>query len=176
MDDIKIYLGLAASMATAVGIVLAVLQLRSSQKQAQKSRDLEISLNLIETFRVRWEDRWRVVFRQIVLEFSENEKITDENLDDFLNMLNWADWLGNLIAQKHLRNKQLIFDAVGPQLKDMLRVGREKIVDDSEEHGIGYWRGLIIVGKLLNIDWVVSLERQLLSDDANSTDARTSNS
>jgi len=162
MDETTSSLQLAASMATAIGVVLAVFQLYSNQKQAQRSRDLEISLNMIETFRVRWENSWRVVFRKIASEFSENEKIKEENLDDLLNMLNWAHWLGNLIGQKHLKNKQLIFDAVGPQLKDMLRVGRAKIIDDIEKHGIKYWGGLVTIGKLLDINWVASLERQML--------------
>ena len=162
MDKTTSYLQLAAAMATAIGVVLAVFQLYLNQKQTQRSRDLEISLNMIETFRVRWENSWRVVFRKIESEFSENEKIKEENLDDLLNMLNWAHWLGNLIGQKHLKNKQLIFDAVGPQLKDMLRVGRAKITDDIEKHGIKYWGGLVTIGKLLDINWVASLERQML--------------
>ena len=155
------YIKLLAPLATAIGVVLAVLQLRSNQKQAQNSRDLEISLNLIETFRVRWENNWRVTFREINSEFSKNEKLMDDNLDEFLNMLNWADWFGNLIAHGHLKNEQLIFDAVEPQLKDMLRVGKQKIIDDSEEHGIDHWNGLITVGKILDVEWVVSLEKEM---------------
>ena len=161
MDETTSYLQLAAAMATAIGVVLAVFQLYLNQKQTQRSRDLEISLNMIETFRVRWENSWRVVFRKIESEFSANEKIKEENLDDLLNMLNWAHWLGNLIGRKHLKNKQLIFDAVGPQLEDMLRVGRAKITDDIEEKGIEYWNGLITIGKLLDIDWVAALEREM---------------
>jgi hypothetical protein len=176
MDVIKDYIGLAASMATAIGVVLAVFQLHVSQKQAQIARDLEISLNMIETFRIRWENSWRVVLQKIAAEFSENERITDENLDDLLNMLNWADWLGNLIAHEHLKNKQLIFDALRPQLKEMLRLGRGQIVNDSKEHGIDYWSGLITVGRMLGIDWVASLERHMLSNNSNSADARASHS
>lgn len=161
MDVIKDYLGLVASLATAIGVVLAVIQLHFNQKQAQRARDLEISLSMIETFRVRWENSWRVVFRKIELEFLENKRISDENLDELLNMLNWANWLGNLIAQEQLKNKQLIFDAVGPQLKDMLRVGQKKILEDSKKYGIDYWKGLLTVGKLLSIGWIASLESQM---------------
>ncbi len=130
MDKTTSYLQLAAAMATAIGVVLAVFQLYLNQKQTQRSRDLEISLNMIETFRVRWENSWRVVFRKIESEFSENKKIKEENLDDLLNMLNWAHWLGNLIGQKHLKNKQLIFDVPLPTLAQRPRqVTRDELVE-----------------------------------------------
>ena len=157
--DIITSIELTASMATPMAIIVAVIQLRVNQKQFQSSRDLEISLNMIESFRVRWETSWRVAFREIKSVFSENEEIKGEHLDDLLNMLNWADWLGNLIAREQLRNHQIIFDAVGTQLEDMLRVGRKKITDDCKKRGIDYWQGLVTVGTLLKVDWVNSLER-----------------
>lgn len=137
-----------ALVATLIGFAVAILQIYLGRREARASRDLEVTLSLSESFRTRWERSWRRVLRR--LEAGEEGPSTEDE-DEFLNMLNWVDWLGNLIDRGLLHQEGVVLDAIGPQVRRMLELGRPILRHDVERHGWSYWKGLFVVADRLKV-------------------------
>ncbi len=153
LNDIKPLLEAVALVATSVGFVLGLYQVYMGRAEAQTARDLEITLSLSESFRNKWETSWRRSLKELTARSAAGE--IDGSEEELANMLNWIDWLGNLIDNRHLKNVDVILGAIGPQMRAMMEVGRPVIEQETRDQGPEYWRGLLIVADRMGVSFDV---------------------
>jgi hypothetical protein len=137
------------ALALIVGVPIAALQLYIGRKHAQAARDLEVILSLSESFRTRWETGWWSCLRR--LEESDWCSIGPSDQDELRYMLNWVDWLGNLVEAKHLIKVDVVLNAIGPPMRRMLELGRPVVEKDISVNGPSYWHGLLVMADLLGV-------------------------
>lgn len=119
------------------------------RNEARRARDLEVTLTLSDSFRTKWENGWRHTLRQ--LEQDPRRTLSTEEQDELFNMLNWVDWLGNLMDCGHLSKNGAMLDSIGPQIRTMLEIGSDMIAADTRQHGREYWKGLLVVADQLGV-------------------------
>ena len=136
-----------------VGFPVAAWSLYAARKEAKAARDLQIGLNLSESFRSRWEGGWSDALYEVkqAQESSQSQEIPVKNRDSLFQMLNWIDWLGVLIRTKSLSEKEIIFGSIGPQFTEIIEISRPLFEPDLKKHGAKYWAGLLTVAAALNI-------------------------
>jgi hypothetical protein len=121
--------------------------------QANAGRDLQIALQLAESFRARWETDWRKALSEVTRaqKAAGNDLVPAELAEKIHNMLNWVDWVGNLIRTRLLTNPVVVLGSIEPQLAEIIRAGRSVVVEDLRKEGAAYWSGVVEVAKRLNI-------------------------
>jgi hypothetical protein len=138
-----------------ISFPVAAGSLYLARKESKASRDLQIALNLSESFRSRWEGGWS----DALYEVKEAQKTSGTNevpvkyRDRLFQMLNWIDWLGVLIRTKSLSEKEIIFGSIGPQFVEIIDISRPLIEPDIQKHGSKYWAGLLTVARAQNVEW-----------------------
>ena len=148
-----------------------------ARKEAKASRDLQIALNLSESFRSRWEGGWSDALYRVeeAQKTSSTNKVPREYEDRLYQMLNWIDWLGVLIRTKSLSEKRIIFDSIGPQFIEIINFGRPLVESNIEERGPKFWAGLLTVAHeqsvKQSVQWTASYYSELLDDESKPTKA-----
>ncbi len=138
-----------------ISFPVAAASLYLARKEAKASRDLQIALNLSESFRSRWEGGWSDALHEV----KEAQKTLGTNdvpikyRDRVFQMLNWIDWLGVLIKTKSLSEKEIIFGSIGPQFVEIINISRPLIEPHIQEHGSKYWAGLLAVAQAQDVEW-----------------------
>lgn len=152
-----------ANLAQAFAVIFAAIALVQGQKDAQATRDLEIFLNLSQSFRRRWEAGWGRTLQEIraSMHTSHVFEVPEQYREELSYMLNWVDWLGTIMRTSVLGNDDVIFGSIGPTIMRIINAGRPLIERQCREHGLDYWGSLFIVARRLNIEWVDDLEREL---------------
>ncbi len=138
-----------------ISFPIAAGSLYLARKEAKASRDLQIALNLSESFRSRWEGGWSDALYKVkeAQQTSGSKEVPIEYRDSLFQMLNWIDWLGVLIRTKSLSEKEIIFGSIGPQFVEIIDISRPLIEPDIQEHGSKYWAGLLTVAQAQNVEW-----------------------
>ena len=123
--------------------------------EAKASRDLQIALNLSESFRSRWEGGWSSALYEVRLEqeAANTDEVPKEKRDPLYQMLNWIDWLGVLIKEKSLTEKAIIFRSITPQFRQIINTSRTFLEDEIQKEGPESWSGVLIVAKALDVEW-----------------------
>ena len=150
---VKEILEVLALLAQIIGIPFAAISIYLARKEARAARDLQIGLNLSESFRSRWEGGWSTALYEVkqAQAASQSQEIPIENHDPLFQMLNWIDWLGVLIRTKSLSEKEIIFGSIGPQFTEIIEISRPLFEPDLKKYGAKYWAGLLTVAAALNI-------------------------
>jgi hypothetical protein len=138
-----------------ISFPIAAGSLYLARKEAKASRDLQIGLNLSESFRSRWEGGWSDALYKVkeAQNASGSKEVPIEYRDTLFQMLNWIDWLGVLIRTKSLSEKEIIFGSIGPQFVEIIDISRPLIEPDIRKHGSKYWAGLLTVAQAQNVGW-----------------------
>ncbi|MDX6404471.1 MAG: hypothetical protein QOH70_1926 [Blastocatellia bacterium] len=138
-----------------ISFPVAAVSLYLTRKEAKAGRDLQIALNLSESFRSRWEGGWSDALYKVkeAQKASRPNEVPLEHRDHLFQMLNWIDWLGVLIKTKSLSKKEIIFDSIGPQFVEIIDIGRPLIESDIRKHGSKYWAGLLTVAQAQDVEW-----------------------
>ncbi len=150
---LKEILEVLALLAQIIGFPFAAISIYLARKEARAARDLQIALNLSESFRSRWEGGWSDALYEVkqAQEASQSKEIPVKNRDSLFQMLNWIDWLGVLIRTKSLSEKEIIFGSIGPQFTEIIEISRPLFEPDLKKHGSKYWAGLLTVAAALNL-------------------------
>lgn len=151
LDHIVEILQVVSLVAATLGLLLAVVQLYIGRKEAQAGRDLEVILSLSESFRTRWEAGWGDALDRIEAGASGGASPDEQGEIELSYMLNWIDWLGNLLDCGHLAKGDAIMSAIGSPMRRMLEAGRPMIERDVALHGRNYWRGALHVAEQLDV-------------------------
>jgi len=153
--DAKQVLELIVLVVQIISFPIAAGSLYLARKEAKASRDLQIALNLSESFRSRWEGGWSDALYKVkeAQRTSGSNAVPVEYRDRLFQMLNWIDWLGVLIRTKSLSEKEIIFGSIGPQFAEIIAISRPLVEPDIKEHGPKYWAGLLTVAEAQNVEW-----------------------
>lgn len=138
-----------------ISFPIAAASLYLARKEAKASRDLQIALNLSESFRSRWEGGWSDALYEVkeAQKTSGADEVPEKYRDRLFQMLNWIDWLGVLIRTKSLSEKEIIFGSIGPQFVEIIDISRPLIEPDIQAHGSKYWAGLLTVAQAQDVEW-----------------------
>ena len=164
--SVKEFLELLALVIQIVSFPIAAWSLYWARKEAKASRDLQIALNVWESFQTRWEGGWSDAFYAVkeAQAASGTKDVPTEHQDVFFQMLNWIDWLGTLIRTKSLSETEIIFGSIGPQFGEIIDLGDPLLQPYFEKYGRAYWKGLLRVARELKTKGI-PLEFNLLDDD-----------
>jgi hypothetical protein len=168
---LKQFLELVALVVQIISFPIAAWSLYWARKEAKASRDLQIALNLSESFRSRWEGGWSDALYELkqIQRSSDNAEVPEKYRDPLFQMLNWIDWLGVLIRRKSLSDKKIIFESIGPQFVEIIEISRPLLKPYFAEHGPDYWAGLVTVAEALKVQGLEALGRPAsVSDERNS--------
>ena len=132
-------------------LLLGLYQISRGRKEAQASRDLQVVLSLSSDFRTRCEAGWDKSVRR--WQTQRGAEVPAGAVEQLRYMLNWVDWLGNLIHGGHLTNTDGILGAIGIPIAQMLEIGRPVVESDLRQHGPSYWRGFLTVADLLQVEF-----------------------
>lgn len=154
---------IVASLSEALAVIIAAVALVAGQREARASRDLEIFLNLSESFRARWEGGWSETLTAIGADHDNPHvfEVPAAHRTELVNMLNWVDWLGTIIKTGGLSNDAVIFGSIGVAIRRIVNAGRPLVEQQSREFGPDYWASLFVVARRLGIDWVDDLLREV---------------
>jgi hypothetical protein len=146
---IKEKLELLALAVQIISFPIAAWSLYWARKEAKASRDLQIALNVWDSFQTHWEGGWSNAFYAVqeAQQASGSTEISNEHRDTFYQMLNWIDWLGTLIRTGSLSETEIIFGSIGPQFADMIDLGEPLLEPYFQKYGRPYWKGLLRVAK-----------------------------
>ena len=122
---IKEKLELLALVVQIISFPIAAWSLYWARREAKASRDLQIALNVWDSFQKHWEGGWSNAFYAVqeAQQASGSTEIPNEHRDAFYQMLNWIDWLGTLIRTGSLSETEIIFGSIGPQFAKRLPDG-----------------------------------------------------
>ncbi len=140
-----------------------------ARKEAKASRDLQIALNLSESFRSRWEGGWSDALHEIndaQKASSDPNEVPVKCRDRLFQMLNWIDWLGVLIRNKSLSKKELIFDSIGPQFIEIINISTPLVEPEIQTLGPKHWAGLLTVAHAQKVKWTEGYYQALLNDES----------
>jgi hypothetical protein len=151
----KQFLEIVVLVVQIISFPVAAGSLYLARKEAKASRDLQIALNLSESFRARWEGGWSDALYKVkeTQKTSGSRDVPVEYRDRLFQMLNWIDWLGVLIRTRSLSEKEIIFGSIGPQFVEIIDISRPLIEPDIQEHGSKYWAGLLTVAQAKDVEW-----------------------
>ncbi len=137
-------LSLAGDLITIIGLPIGLLGLWLSSRTAAKSRDVQVVLNMIESFQHRWDQSWAATLRRVeaLRTNSDMEPLPEDVEDDFRSLLNWIDWLGSLQKSRLLNRPDAILESLSPPISRALTAGAPLIRNDEETHGPKFWSGL----------------------------------
>jgi hypothetical protein len=146
---IKEKLELLALAVQIISFPIAAWSLYWARREAKASRDLQIALNVWDSFQKHWEGGWSNAFYAVqeAQQLSGSSEIPTEHRDTFFQMLNWIDWLGTLIRTESLSETEIIFGSIGPQFADMIDMGEPLLEPYFQKYGRPYWKGLLRVAK-----------------------------
>ncbi|HKR61795.1 MAG TPA: hypothetical protein VJS64_19065 [Pyrinomonadaceae bacterium] len=163
---LKEFLELLALIVQIVSFPIAAWSLYWARKEAKASRDLQIALNVWESFQTRWESGWSDALYAVKeeQEASGTSEVPGKHRDSFFQMLNWIDWLGSLIRTKSLSETEIIFGSIGPQFAEIIDVGEPLLQPYFKKYGRPYWKGLLRVAREIKAKGI-PLKFQLLDDD-----------
>ena len=159
----KEWLELLALVIQVISFPIAAWALYMTRKEAKASRDLQIVLNLSESFRSRWEGGWSSAMYKLKeeLEAINTNDVPEKNRDPLYEMLNWIDWLGVLIRAESLSEKEIILDSIGPQFVDIINTSRSFLEQEIQDKGPKHWSGLLTVANALNVEWAKGYYKML---------------
>jgi hypothetical protein len=146
-----------------VGLPIALFALYFGQRDARRSRDLQTALSLIESFRTRWEGTWRDAITTAERSAKNGDPADAATRTEFLNMLNWIDWLGSLIETRALGRPDPLILTLQPQLRRILELAEPVLRDDTRALSADNWIG---VGRVRRI-----LDRKAISTPPRTADA-----
>lgn len=135
-------------------ILLAGAAIWQSRNESRANHNLQVILQLSESFRQRWESRWEDALIQAE---QSKGKLKPDVVKNIRHMLNWIDWFGTLIRQNQFTDPNSVLASLRPTFLRIINVARPVIVADTSKHGTKYWESLFIVAKLLEINWVTQL-------------------
>ena len=160
MSELTQVVSILANVAQAVAVIIAVWTLASNRKDAKASRDLEVALNLSESFRTRWEGGWAECLEAVGADhrIGRPGELPPEHAKQLRHMLNWVDWLGTMLKNRCLANEQVIFDSIQIPIRRIINAGQPVVEQDVQEYGLDYWSSLLVVANRLNIEWVRELQ------------------
>ena len=149
-----------------ISFPIAAWSLYWARKEAKASRDLQIALNVWESFQTRWERGWSDALYAVKQEqkATSTREVPIKYHDSLYEMLNWIDWLGTLIRTKSLTETEIILGSIGPQFGEIIDIGEPLLEPYFQEHGRKYWKGLLRVAKELKAK-ELKLKFQVLDDD-----------
>jgi len=132
-----------------ISFPIAAWSLYWARREAKASRDLQIALNVWDSFQKHWEGGWSNAFYAVqeAQQASGSTEIPNEHRDAFYQMLNWIDWLGTLIRTGSLSETEIIFGSIGPQFAEMIDLGEPLLEPYFQKYGRPYWKGLLRVAK-----------------------------
>ena len=163
---IKEKLELLALAVQIISFPIAAWSLYWARKEAKASRDLQIALNVWDSFQQHWEGGWSNAFYAVqeAQQASGSTEIPTEHRDAFYQMLNWIDWLGTLIRTGSLSETEIIFGSIGPQFADMIDLGEPLLEPYFQKYGRPYWKGLLRVAKEIKAK-KIPMKFQVYDDD-----------
>jgi len=157
------WLSNAALAAEVIALPFLAWQILLGRKENRRSRDLEISMTLSQSFREHWESTWEDALLELEektagkpLEYRGRREMSD-NERELLRMLNWIDWVGTALRTKMLTNTDVLLKSIGPTIRSILALGRPIVEAEVKAHGCDYWGSLLHVGRRLDMDWARQL-------------------
>ena len=96
---------------------------------------------------------------EMLEEIAREGKPSEKHLNEMLNMLNWINWLGTFLDKKQLSDEEILFHSLKWPIEDIIRVGRSRVEEDIRIHGPDFWKGLLVVGNRLNVDWIQKIPK-----------------
>ena len=138
-------------------VVVACLSLAAASRSSSDSQNLQVILQLSESYRHNWENGWNVTLGELEKHNSQNvaTSLSQELQLKVRSYLNWIDWYGNILQSRLFRKSDVFTKAVGPSMLRAINASREMIASDVKEHGQEHWSGLLFVAKMLNSPIVV---------------------
>ena len=136
-------------LAQIISFPIAAIAIYISVRSSKRDRDVNLLISLSETFRDRWENRWRATvqeFEELPVETKPNEK----QINELLNILNWIDWLGWLIENKVINKHSIIINSIGPVLSRAINAGKPLINEGTELYGKSFWAGVFVIKELVD--------------------------
>lgn len=143
MENVSQIFQILGSLGTIAGLLFLVWQVSSARKDANASRNLDIVLNLSESFRSRWESGWRVALREIKKE-DNISNISQEHRDQLLNMLNWINWCGKILRgiDRSSSAQEILFESIGTQFDQIIKAGCPITSEGKQIKGSDHWEGV----------------------------------
>ena len=154
MTRFQTILDALSKLAAIFGFPIAILTIYLSGVEAQKSRDLTITISLVESFQQEWQGNWRQALTSLK-KFQQAKKvrtIPPERLDELRDMLNWIDWLGLMMKSKMIQNDYVIISGTKHQLLEIINVAKRHIKKGLKKQGCDWWAGVIFVSAKLDPD------------------------
>jgi hypothetical protein len=150
---LKETLEIIALIVQMVSLPIAVWSIYWARKEAKNSRDLQIALELSESFRSRWESNWRTTLKEVEEAQSKyhGADVPTKHQVELINMLNWIDWVGTLIKNKSLSNQKVLLGTLSPQFTRIIKAGRSMLEEDIRKEGRDYWGGVLVIVETLGI-------------------------
>jgi hypothetical protein len=175
MPELNQVVSILANVAQALAVIVAVWSLSSSRKEAKASRDLDVALNLSESFRTRWESGWAECLEAVGADHRNGRPgdLPPEHVKQLRHMLNWVDWLGTMLKNHCLANEQVIFDSIQIPIRRIINAGQPLVEQDVQEFGFDYWASLFVVANRLNVEWVSDLQRRTTDHGLAAMDRRS---
>lgn len=138
-------------------VVVACLSLAAASKSSSDSQNLQVILQLSESYRQHWENGWNATLVELEEYNGQNisKPLSTELQIKVRSYLNWIDWYGNILQSKLFRKSDVFTKAVGPSMLRVINASREMIACDIKEHGQGHWSGLLFVAKMLKAPIVI---------------------
>ena len=132
-----------------IGIPVAAIGILLSARSADRARNLQITLSIVESFSTRWEQGWRTVVRETIQTLREDPEATieQEKMDKIFDVLNYVDWMGRMIKDGHFKRPKTVFLSIGPRIKPLIAVMRPVIDSHTRTQGKEIWGGLNYLDK-----------------------------
>lgn len=136
-------------IAQIISFPIAAIAIFISVKTSKRDRDVSLIISLSETFRDRWENKWRATVQEFEA-LPEGQQPDETQLNELLNLLNWIDWLGWLIENKVIHKHAVILNSIGPVLSRAIKAGAPILKKGTELYDTHFWAGVLIVEKLVS--------------------------
>ena len=127
-----------------IGIPVAAFGIFLNARSADRARNLQITLSIVDSFSDKWESGWRTVVRETVTTLKENSSasIEQNQLDKIFDILNYIDWVGRMIKDGHFKRPKTVFLSIGPRVKTLIEVMQPIIDEHTTKQGREIWGGL----------------------------------
>lgn len=127
---------------SAIGFPLTIYSIIISNRNTQRSIDVQIVTSLAIEFHRMWDSEWRALVSELQ-QSKQGESVPNARA---YSLLNWIDWLGVLIARGAFKNVPLVMDTIGPSLLEAVSVTRHIL----NEQGAREWAGVFEIAQRLN--------------------------
>jgi hypothetical protein len=143
LAQIKEFFDIIVGIVTVVGFPIAIYSIIASNKNTQKSIDIQVVTSLAMQFHQRWDAEWRTLVHKV------SDPVTASSVEPqhVYSLLNWIDWMGVLMLRGALRDKNLVLDTIGLSLQDAIGANRETL----NVQGAVEWAGIFEVAKRLRM-------------------------